>query len=1004
MLNLSNLKNLKNIFIIICSFWFLIIAVNCVIYYFHAKAHVYSRVLEEARESFEKDIILREWISTLGGVYVPVSDYIKPNPYLKIPRRDVTTEKGEKLTLLNPAYVTRLLHEFENKKNDDIISSITSLDPINPKNQPNKWETRALKSFEKGKTEYKELSDKNGETIFRYMAPLEVKEACLKCHGEEGYKIGDRYYEIGEIRGGISVTLDFSPYQAVLVRETKNVIISSAVLGIFGFLGLFVSYRIIRKQRRETESEKDKYLALFENSPAGIIQYDKDGNILECNRFFADLMGSSEDKITQLNLLELNNEKITKAYKNSILNGFGIAEGWYTSVTGNKTVYAKALFKGIEDENGEIVSGIAVVEDNTESYYREKDLERLATIVKDSINEIYIFDVDTLKFIDANRSAVANTGYTLEELRRMTPLDIKLEKTEEDLKQIISPLKTGEKDKVIFNTYHFRKDGSKYPVEVHLQWMELEKPVFVSFIHDITRRKQTEEKFENIFNSVNDAIRIVDLNGNILSTNKKGAEYYGYSLEELKNMNIEDIRAAEETDKIKENIDTIRQKGSMIFETEHKRKDGTTFPVEINSILIEYEGKPAILNVIRDISERKKAESEKDELTRQVIQSQKLEAVGQLAGGIAHDFNNFLAGMMAYIDLLKRSKNLEQHEKEYLSQMMQLAERSAKLVENMLAFSRKQVSMPQIIDINRQLSISEKLYKKMIKENIELIIEYYSHPIHIKIDPVQLDQIILNLVSNAKDAIEDNGRIDIKISIGSSEDIVKLNSIIKPNADKYCLLTVSDNGSGIDEEKLDKIFEPFFTTKSSGLGTGLGLATIYGIVKQNSGYIFCESRKGRGTTFYIYFPVSDEKPSELQSAEKETKQDEQVSHTDKKILLCEDDESVRNVLSKMLGAAGFNVIEAADGEEGLRKFTESKDDIFCVVSDYVIPFKDGIELYEDITSISPDMGFILVSGYAHNADKIAELNEKSNFSFLKKPLKPALLKKTIMEIASHGID
>lgn len=1004
MLNFSSLKNLKNIFIIIISFWFLIIAVNCLIYYFHAKEHVYSRALEEARKSFNKDVILREWISTLGGVYVPVSDHVKPNPYLKIPRRDLTTEKGEKLTLLNPAYVTRLLHEFEYKKNYDIISHITSLDPINPKNQPNKWETRALKSFEEGETEYKELTDKNGETIFRYMAPLKVKEACLKCHGEEGYKIGEKYYEIGEIRGGISVTLDFSPYHAVFVRETKHFIISSAVLGILGFLGLFVSYRIIRKQRRETKNEKDKYLTLFENSPTGIMQYDKDGNILECNRVFADLMGSSEEKITQLNLLELNNEKIAKAYKDSLAKGAGFAEGWYTSITGNKTIYANAYFKGIYDQSGEITSGIAVVEDNTESYYREKDLERLATIVKDSINEIYIYDADTLGFIDANRSALENIGYTLDELRQMSPLDINLNSAKEDFEQIINPLKTGEKDKVIFNTYHCRKDGSKYPVEIHLQLMDLDKPVFVSFAYDVTLKEQTEEKFENIFNSVNDAIRIVDLNGNILSTNRKGAEYYGYSPEELKNMNIEDIRAEKKADKIKENIETIRQKGDVLFETEHQRKDGSTFPVEINSTLIEYEGKPAILNVIRDISERKRAEKENDQLTRQVIQSQKLEAVGQLTGGIAHDFNNFLTGIMAYIDLLKRSKNLEQHEKEYLSQMMQLAERSAKLVENMLAFSRKQVSMPQIIDINRQLSISEKLYKKMIKENIELIIEYYSHPIHIKIDPVQLDQIILNLVSNARDAIDDNGRIDIKISIGSSEDIVKLNSIIKPNADKYCLLTVSDNGSGIDEEKLDKIFEPFFTTKSSGMGTGLGLATIYGIVKQNNGYIFCESKKGRGTTFYIYFPVSDEKPSEYQSAGKETKQDEQVSHTDKKILLCEDDEGVRNVLSKMLGAAGFNVIEAADGEEGLRKFKENKDDIFCVVSDYVIPFKDGIELYEDITSISPDMGFILVSGYAHNADKIAELNEKSNFSFLKKPLKPALLKKTIMEIASHGID
>ncbi|HCW93715.1 MAG TPA: hypothetical protein DHM44_08525, partial [Flexistipes sinusarabici] len=541
--------------------------------------------------------------------------------------------------------------------------------------------------------------------------------------------------------------------------------------------------------------------------PLGSIYLDSNGNILETNRAFAEIMGSSVNKINKLNIYDFNNKEAINASNETLTSGLGTYEGWYTSVTSNKTIYAKATSEGIYDEKGKVSSIIAVAEDNTESYYKEKELEKLANIFRDSINEIYIFDADSFRFIDANRSALENVRYTIDELRQLTPLDIKFDISKEDFEQIVNPLKTGEKKKVDFTTYHYRSDGSKYPVDVHLQLMEFEEPVFVAFAYDVTEKKEMESRFQNIFNFIDDSINIIDTEGNILNTNRQGLKQYGYSFDEITKMNIRDIRAERFSPDVKTVISDIVKKGSVIYELEHKRKDGSVFPVEINATYIQYEGKPAILNVIRDITERKRGEKEREELTRQITQTQKLEAVGQLAGGIAHDFNNFLAGIMAYIDILVRSKNLDKNEKEYLSHMMQLSERSAKLVQNMMAFSRKQVSIPQVVDINNQLGINKKLYKKMIKENISLTVNYYSQPVYVKVDPVQLDQVVLNLISNARDAIEESGNISITVSKASSSEILKHSESIKTESNDYCLIEVTDDGSGMDEETAKRIFE-----------------------------------------------------------------------------------------------------------------------------------------------------------------------------------------------------
>lgn len=389
------------------------------------------------------------------------------------------------------------------------------------------------------------------------------------------------------------------------------------------------------------------------------------------------------------------------------------------------------------------------------------------------------------------------------------------------------------------------------------------------------------------------------------------------------------------------------------------------------------DGKAGLIAVLSDASALKTLEA-------QFVQSQKMQAIGQLAGGIAHDFNNLLTAITGHCDLLMLSRDETDPEFADISQISQNANRAASLVRQLLAFSRKQTMKPEIIDLRETLSELTHLLNRLVSERVSLNFVHDPALRPIKTDPRQLDQVVMNLVVNARDAMPAGGQIKIRTSNISFADAVSRDRVSIPSGD-YVQISVSDEGQGVSADKIDKIFEPFFTTKRIGEGTGLGLSTVYGIVKQSGGYVFCDSVEGEGTTFTLYFPAHD--PAELLALQKV---ESRAAGPDKKldrkasILLVEDEAAVRAFAARALRLSGFDVSEADSAEAALQILSDSKRNYDVFVTDVVMPGMDGPSWVRTALRDRPKTKVVFISGYSE--DIFNDGNPRvENAQFLQKP-------------------
>ena len=381
-------------------------------------------------------------------------------------------------------------------------------------------------------------------------------------------------------------------------------------------------------------------------------------------------------------------------------------------------------------------------------------------------------------------------------------------------------------------------------------------------------------------------------------------------------------------------------------------------------------------------------EQEKERVV-QFQQSQKMEAVGRLAGGVAHDFNNLLTAITGYSDLSLRRLKPEDHLHVNITEIKRAAERAAALTHQLLAFSRKQVLQPRVLDLNGIVSEMDKMLRPMIGEDLELLFDLTPTLGRVKADPGQIQQILMNLVVNARDAMPDGGKLTIQTAdVYLDEEYTRQHVAVLPGA--YVMLAVSDNGSGMDDSTRARIFEPFFTTKEQGKGTGLGLSTVYGIVKQSQGNIWVYSEVGLGTTFKIYLPQVEGRPEKIQLSEN-TKSLAPGTET---ILLVEDDDMVRSIARVILTSAGYTVLEAADGENALGLCHHHRGMIHLLLTDVVMPRISGRALADQVKQLRPDIGILFMSGYTHEAIiHHGVLNEGINF--MEKPFTPETLTQKI---------
>jgi PAS domain S-box-containing protein len=398
-----------------------------------------------------------------------------------------------------------------------------------------------------------------------------------------------------------------------------------------------------------------------------------------------------------------------------------------------------------------------------------------------------------------------------------------------------------------------------------------------------------------------------------------------------------------------------------------------------------------IMVVIRDITKRKQAEEEKEKLKMQLLQSQKMEAIGQLAGGVAHDFNNILTVIMGCAYYLKEEMKDDDPLKLEVNDILASTERAASLVKSLLAFSRKQVMNPIPVNLNEIIQRMQRLLARVMTEDIELKTMLTDRNLVIMADPGQVEQALMNLAANAKDAMPEGGILTMSTDFTELDDeYINMHGYGKTGA--YAVIIVSDTGRGIDENTRARIFEPFFTTKETGKGTGIGLAMVYGIIKQHNGYINVYSEPGEGTTFIIYLPLVHAKveevgPEGIYTAEKGTET----------LLLAEDNKDVRKYIKTMLGKNGYEVIEAENGEDAVNKFLENQNRIHLLLFDVIMPKKNGKEAYDIIKKIRPDIKALFMSGYTADAIDRKGLMEEG-LNLILKPVLPSALFKNIREV------
>ena len=524
------------------------------------------------------------------------------------------------------------------------------------------------------------------------------------------------------------------------------------------------------------------------------------------------------------------------------------------------------------------------------------------------------------------------------------------------------------------------------------------KPVRMTGTHlDITRRRlaeekirDSEEKYRSLLNNQNDAIFLHKFKpqgfSHFTEVNEIACERYGYTKEEFMKLSPPDITKREDVTAHArpDHRQRLFTEGHIIFETEHITKSGKYFPVEISSNIIDFKDDKYILAVVRDISDRK-------QLQGQLHQAQKMEAIGQLAGGVAHDFNNLLTIINGYCELLMY-RDLPENIQVLIKEIQAAGLRAGRLTSQLLAFSRKQIIQPKIVNLNKLISDQMKMLGRLLGEDIEISILLDPDLGNTRADPGQLDQIIMNIAINARDAMPFGGKLTIETKNKTFEKKF-INTHLGAKPGRYVSLSISDNGVGMDKGTVDRIFEPFFTTKGRDKGTGLGLSTVYGIVKQNNGFIYVYSEPQKGSSFKIYLPLIEKSIKEPGDVADE-RENLMGNAT---ILLAEDDDGVRRVTHRALENYGYKVLIASNGEEAVRIFNANKDSIDLLLTDVIMPLMSGRELADKLLIENPSLKVLYFSGYTD--DSIVQhgvLDE--GMEFLQKPYTHVELAKKVKSI------
>jgi len=508
--------------------------------------------------------------------------------------------------------------------------------------------------------------------------------------------------------------------------------------------------------------------------------------------------------------------------------------------------------------------------------------------------------------------------------------------------------------------------------------------------------ERSEERYRDLIENANDGVVVIEPTGCLSFVNPKFCDMTGYSTEEANKLHFSKLTHPEDLPIVMEKFETILRTGEFPknYEFRALTKAGEVIYAELNANPVEKEGKiVGVEAIVRDVTRRKRAEQEKEELQAQLLHAQKMEAIGTLAGGVAHDFNNLLTSIQGYTELAMME--LDPNDPVYLNlkEVRRASVRAANLTRQLLLFSRRQPMEMIPLSLNQTIEDMMKMVRRLIGEDISVITQLEEQLWTTSADPGNIEQVIMNLVVNARDAMPEGGSIAIKTeNVRLCEEDCKVIQGARPG--NFVCLSIADTGSGMNKEIIERIFEPFFSTKSPGKGTGLGLSVVYGIIQQHEGWITVHSKPGLGSTFNIYLPSVSTEPEKMKE---ESISLAKFQGRGERILLVEDEDYVRELSARTLKENGYIPFPARSAKEALEIFKREKGDFSLIFSDVVLPDKNGLQLVEKLLSAKASIHIILTSGYSDDRS-LWEAIRKRQFRFLQKPYTLSQMLQTIREV------